>query len=261
MIDILHQKPLLGRQINWAHPLAKGLVACWVFNEGSGNRVYDIASHKYDLDFVGSPVWTPGKIGHAIDFTSATPDYLFRTGSAPVIDYPFTMSCWVNPDNVSQDSVLIWMGDDSVTSEWWGIGWFPDATAYLITVDGANQVARTTNTLTVGVWHHVCGVAISSTERYIFLDATDKSDSTADLSPDGADAVAVGMARDDSPSKPVDGRIEFPMIWNRALTDGEVEWIFREPYAMFQQNRVRRFSIPAIIVDGQVVRLRAIEKY
>ena len=28
--------PPLGSQINWGHPLSKGLVGCWLMNEGRG---------------------------------------------------------------------------------------------------------------------------------------------------------------------------------------------------------------------------------
>jgi hypothetical protein len=36
------QKPPLGSQINWSHPLSKGLVGCWLFNEGGGLKVKDL---------------------------------------------------------------------------------------------------------------------------------------------------------------------------------------------------------------------------
>ena len=110
MIDILHQKPLLGRQINWAHPLAKGLVACWVFNEGSGNKVYDIASHRYDLDFVNSPIWSPGELGHSILFDDSNNDHLIRGNTLGFSDYPFTFSGWFNVD-VFINQTLMAFGD------------------------------------------------------------------------------------------------------------------------------------------------------
>jgi len=36
------QKPELGSQINWGHPLSKGLVGCWLMNEGGGNKLKDL---------------------------------------------------------------------------------------------------------------------------------------------------------------------------------------------------------------------------
>ena len=111
MIDILHQKPLLGRQINWAHPLAKGLVAGWVFNEGSGNKVYDIASHKYDLDFFNGPIWSPGNIGHSVLFNSSLSQFLGRGDLCGISDYPFSVSLWFFPLNDSHDHTIFSFGD------------------------------------------------------------------------------------------------------------------------------------------------------
>ena len=36
-------KPGRGIQLNRAHPLARGLVGCWLFNEGTGNKVFDLS--------------------------------------------------------------------------------------------------------------------------------------------------------------------------------------------------------------------------
>lgn len=36
-------KPVLGSQVNWNHPLSKSLVGCWLFNEGAGNKVRNVA--------------------------------------------------------------------------------------------------------------------------------------------------------------------------------------------------------------------------
>lgn len=38
------REPPLGARINWRHPLARGIVACWLANEGSGATVHDIVT-------------------------------------------------------------------------------------------------------------------------------------------------------------------------------------------------------------------------
>ena len=246
MIDILHQKPLLGQQINWAHPLAKGLVACWVFNEGSGNRVYDIASHKYDLDFVNGPVWSNGKDGATILFDSGSSQYLINN-NLPVADEPLTMSCWFNVPNVTTNYGLIWIGDTgsgnndhSLIAEGARAG-DPVSTYSRAT---ATNFANTTSGYTANTWHHALGVIdTDGSNRFAFLDGGSKGTNTSDRNPTGMDSVAIGAWRDSSPGLYADGKIDIPMIWNRALSDDEVEWLYREPYAMFQQNRARWFSV------------------
>ena len=38
------QKPPMGYGIDWSHPLASGLVGCWLFNEGAGGVANDLSS-------------------------------------------------------------------------------------------------------------------------------------------------------------------------------------------------------------------------
>jgi hypothetical protein len=57
---MFHQKPLLGQPINGEHPLSKGLVGCWVFNEGSGDKVNDLSGNENHGTLNNSPVWVPG---------------------------------------------------------------------------------------------------------------------------------------------------------------------------------------------------------
>ena len=38
-------KPPLGSQIDWGHPLSKGLVGCWLFNEGGGAIVNKLCNN------------------------------------------------------------------------------------------------------------------------------------------------------------------------------------------------------------------------
>jgi len=40
------KKPPYGSRIDPTHPLAQGLVGCWLFNEGGGNKVFDLVEAK-----------------------------------------------------------------------------------------------------------------------------------------------------------------------------------------------------------------------
>jgi len=53
------QKPRLGTPLNHSHPLAGGLVGCWVMNEGSGTLVKDSSGHGNDGVFT-NPKWVAG---------------------------------------------------------------------------------------------------------------------------------------------------------------------------------------------------------
>lgn len=72
-------KPPVGAQINWGHPLSRGLVGCWNFNEGSGDRVSD-ATGKYGagalVGTTGKPTWETGPHGSQLSLTAANNQYV-----------------------------------------------------------------------------------------------------------------------------------------------------------------------------------------
>jgi len=63
-------KPPPSARLIRGHRLAQGLVGCWLFNEGSGNKVYDLSGNGNNLTLTGS--WDIG--GPKID---ASTDRLF----------------------------------------------------------------------------------------------------------------------------------------------------------------------------------------
>jgi len=76
-------KPTRGIRLNKSHPLARGLVGCWLFNEGSGGQVYDLSGNGGDGTITGA-VWSAGKFGSALDFDGGTD--VISVGSKAVID-------------------------------------------------------------------------------------------------------------------------------------------------------------------------------
>ena len=70
------QKPVLGVPVNWGDPLAPGLLGCWLMNEGTGNKVYDLSGNENTGIFTGDGnVWQPGKFGSCV-YTPDSADYI-----------------------------------------------------------------------------------------------------------------------------------------------------------------------------------------
>ena len=57
-------KPYRGTRLNVSHPLARGLVGAWLFNEGTGNKVFDLSGNGRDgiFDATLTPTWAPGGV-------------------------------------------------------------------------------------------------------------------------------------------------------------------------------------------------------
>lgn len=43
-------KPFRGAVLNRTHPLARGLIGCWLFNEGTGDKVFDLSGNGSEGD-------------------------------------------------------------------------------------------------------------------------------------------------------------------------------------------------------------------
>lgn len=65
-------KPIRGAQLNKSHPLARGLVGCWLLNEGSGKIVNDLSGNGNTGTFVNDVSWSSGKCGSAVYLPLAT---------------------------------------------------------------------------------------------------------------------------------------------------------------------------------------------
>lgn len=91
-----------GPELDFGDPINWGVRGCWLANEGSGGKLYDIGPHAKDAtmtnmdpntDWVGSPY------GYAVDF-DGTNDYAEAT-SFPAV-YPATLHILFRVHNTSQ---------------------------------------------------------------------------------------------------------------------------------------------------------------
>ena len=266
MIDLLHQKPLLGRQINWAHPLARGLLACWVMNESSGSKIYDLTGNGNDgtLQNMDDTNWIPGKFGHALDFLNTDNDYIVVSAIDKLRDLPithdFTVIIWFNANsNVTDDAIFAWSGTDDLVFYPNDPGSGTGGTRVFWRDVGGTQMTETAADLS-GEWHQFVYLSRAPNDHEAYRDgvsiATASDTVTACTFTDVHIAAFAGSGSQHFP-----GKIDHIMIYQRALIDDEIKLIYNNPFAMLQQNRARWFSIPVPVVDGQAIRLRAIEKY
>jgi len=68
-----NQKPIHGSQIDWKHPLAQGLIGCWLMNEGSGGIIQDISPHGNNGNFASGAA-QPSWVGQSVYFDGG--DYI-----------------------------------------------------------------------------------------------------------------------------------------------------------------------------------------
>ena len=122
-------KPSLGSTIDFNHPLSQGLVGCWLFNEQTGNKIYDLAN-KHESTFYNGPIWDK-KYNGSILF-DGTNDYIGLNASASVsftleIDfeiYSFTSGDMRLAGSYTGDTNQLAMGfNDNIFRIWLSNGW------------------------------------------------------------------------------------------------------------------------------------------
>ena len=87
---MLITKPKRGIRLNPFHPLSKGLVGCWLFNEGSGQKYYDLSlygNHGIQSTKAYAPKWTSGKYDRGLKF-DGTNDFCNMGNDASLNCFP-----------------------------------------------------------------------------------------------------------------------------------------------------------------------------
>jgi len=223
-------KPLRGTTLNISRPLAKGLVGCWLMNEGCGAKLFDSArqTKSANVSFFGNTSWAGGKFGPALNF-DGTDDYVYIN---PVVNFnnvnAGTYSFWLYyRTSVSNDGFLVAAnvqlyaynsGGNFKVSIYASGGIAYSVTAGAIPLNSWTHYLVTYDTTVCKVYRNGVYVAQDLTPTY-----------TLDLI---TNSLYLGSDKG-SASRDMDGMMDDVMCWNRAFTAAEVAWLYREPFAMF----------------------------
>ncbi len=235
----VEQKPTRGARINWAHPLARGLVRCLPLNENAGGAVFDAA--KRTTYAVSSPAgWTAGLLGSQLHFD----------GTATWIDLgdlgltSGTVEVRARFTDVSTDHRLYSQVSGS-TTQGGAIGISSGVGAGAVTLWNGNtwSTLAATGTLSVGQLYHLLFV-YQSGQCTLWLNGKQQStvSTTFDFS-----GVHFGLGEKfvGSFGGTLAGDILKVSIYNRALPAAEIAAL-ADPataYAMFEPPIVQRWAV------------------
>lgn len=231
-------KPARGIQLNCAHPLARDLGMCWLFNEGTGEKVYDLSLHGRAGALNGGPSWGPGKFGAALEYDGD--DDRVETSSPVISTAPVSVSLWFKVDELpsarSQDGTMLIQR--TVGSPYQSFRTFIESTddkLYLLIYNSSGVNSATTvsdSAVQAGIWYHAVFVLDSNYDTRMFVNGSRQSDadnSGSLYNPD--DVLRLGSRT--GTADDFKGWIDHVMVFNRALSDAEVRLLHREPFCMF----------------------------
>ncbi len=234
-------KPPLGTLINWGHPLSRGLVAVFLMNEGSGNKITNLVINACDVTtWAGTPRWDAGSI-----YFDGTNDWLLL--STALRAAPFTVVSRFNVRTLATTAAyqMPWsMGEEATASY---DGWYFSIAK--TTGDMGFNVAQNstygatpTQVIVVNRWYQACGVEENSAKRHFYLDGTLVGTDTTDKTPTGTFISMFGKWLGTGATGfnifPLNGVLGFTYLYNRALSPQEVWQLYQSPYAMFERRPV-----------------------
>ncbi len=236
-------KPPPGSLVNFDHPLARGLVGCWLFNEPSGIVSKDLANRLVATQ-QNAPARTANKHGIAL-LLNGTTQYLTVPSGTSVLDItgPISFAAWVKQVTTSDYSHVYggYLPGAPYTGCAFGLDSAGVGKATYYSSGGGGWVGANT-AINDNTWHHIaCAVAGTSCNFY-----TDgKADGTKVSSQPQSYTGARGIGALNDGTYKYKGAISTLMIFNRQLTANEIVWLYNEPFAMIQHPAQKFYLLPS----------------
>lgn len=154
-------------------------------------------------------------------FDDANSDRLTNYSLLGITDYPFSFAAWFNADADVDNAIIVFGGETG--RRWIGIWAVAGGTLRTTTYVGSGTTNTNASTgWTVGVSHHVAGVWVSDTERYVWIDGGSKGASTTERNFDTINKFHIGCANYVYDPKYPSGKIWEAGVWNIAFSDDDV---------------------------------------
>ena len=245
-------KPTRGIRLNKSHPLARGLVGCWLFNEGSGNKVFDLSGNGHNGTRSGSGnIWATGRFASAQQFNGTDDSIDFGSKYSLKMTDALTIILWVKrvDDTTFERFISHSSGVDSYAYEV-GVDFTnPDQWRFRLNDDAVTVVKQMVGS--PGDWIQLACTydknAGGSTEMKLYENASLLE--TGDYSTALTNHGNLQTNRTGKADGFLKSAIDNIATWNRALSSSEIALLYREPFCMFE-----RAWIPKLI-GSQIVNL------
>ena len=245
-------KPFRGATLDRSNLFASGLTTAFLFNEGTGNKVYGLSGNGEFGSFVNMDVtaWVGGNNGYVLSFDGNN-DYirvpysnLFAFGATSSYSYAFSLSTLNTPIGSS----------DSVLENFDGAG--PYSIASRITTAGKLSCAIFDGTLssvinsdadiTDGIWrNYVFTRDVSEDKIKLYVDGIldDEIEDTTTGSLDDGDDLLIGARENVGPGNFGNFEMGYLYIWNKVLSPIAVARLHTNTYQLCAQRTTPQISV------------------
>lgn len=233
-------KPPLGTQIDWSKSITKKLAGCWLFNEGMGDKIYDLSSNANtgtlkNISFppTTSSGWNPGRTGTSLTFNRTT-NYVNCGNSSTLLflDTTLTLEAFVKFNSISSNQNII-RRDESYLL---GLNGADNKISFFVYGGGGWGTLYSNSIVQINTWYHIVGTynITDKTFRLYINGVLDNTSINPRTNITNENIVYFGVQ--EASVSFLGGIIEYCRIWNRALTQNEVTSLYTVPYGMFIED-------------------------
>ena len=231
---MLLPKPFRVTQLNKSHPLARGLVGCWLMNESTGGKVFDLSGNCNTGTLQDNTSWTAGKFGSCLKFDDSG-DYVDYAANK-TLDFrttPFTLIAWVNYNTGSPTTRTMYEG--LYTKPYWLIE--PATNRVRLSLrkaddSGVEHYYGTSGALAANIWWNL---VVTYDRQYVKHYVNGIFDVALARTGNMGGGVPTSYRIGGRPPDAFNGIIGSVIVFNRALTAKQVAWLYREPFCMFER--------------------------
>jgi hypothetical protein len=235
-------KPPFGKgQQNPFHPLSKGLIGRWLFNERAGNALFDLTRNRQSGVIEGA-TWELGRKLYfdGIDDQAYIPD---SPEIAAMGDGSFTISAGASSTNTTKTDMYIVRRDNAddqgaeprliISLDLENVS---SGETFFVVYDGTNApVASTATNYTDGIRHHFVGVRdVAADKVRLYIDGilvSEVTDTTTGTVNTQRQPYTIGNVNPITTANGhMDGYIDDVRFYNRALSSEEIMQIYTDPY-------------------------------
>ena len=220
---------------------ASGLVAHWKFDEGSGTTVSDSSGNGNTGTLVNGPLWTAGRVGNALFFDGIDDNVTVPDSNSLDLSSSFTLSAWVNPASTFTDFRSILVKNYKYYLYASVAGYCGDGSPLGGFSEGTDQTVCQPSPLPINTWTHLA-VTYNGSTLTLYRNGVAVATSTVSgtLSPTTG-TLQIGASQFGEYFK---GLIDEVRIYNRALSDTEIQTIYQQDSATTVSDRghPRHFS-------------------
>jgi hypothetical protein len=230
--------PSLGAFVDLAHPLARGLLGAWLFNENSGPRAGDSAGLRYYHGTLSGGTWIGGSRASALLFNGSTDSVEVTSpadGSLSALP-GISILGWIRPGVAQTGNIL----NKANNSEYrYRIN---NTRTITFLIGGSNQ-ATTAGTAPGDVWTHV---AVTYNAVGIALYLNGRLDATGGFAggPTPGDSGQSLFFGTGAFGEIYSGALNEHYLYRRALSAAEILWHYEVPYALYPVSTARRWFFP-----------------